>query len=754
MIDNFMYNYKLTRCDDLFPSQKGATYVNVALGHSSQIDYIVTSCPRDVNNFLVLDPHVNFSDHLPLFVTVTVSLDIGRTKMIHPIETIKHHQKQLRWDKADLSAYYNQTAANLAHILPELDKILSGIDKREYKIGECAHHVDAIYDEIVLALSSSAKLFVPEHNKNFFKFWWSEDLKLLKEAAVNSDRIWKAAGKPRNGSLYQKRQSTRLQYRKRLREEQKAETVTYTNELHDALLKKDSNAFWKCWRSKFESHSKCVEVEGCVDPTVVVNKFADHFSQSYTYNDEDRFKSLKDEYNCLRMNYYGVPCSIYDLNFDVDLISHVILDLKRGKAADIYSLTAEHLLYSHPILSLILTKLFRLIVLCRYIPTGFKHSYIVPIPKLRDSRMKAVTCDDFRGIAISPILSKIFEYCLLDRLKYVFSSADNQFGFKKGIGCTHAIFTVRKIVDQLVSSGNTVNLCAIDLSKAYDKVNHFGLFTKLMKRNIPELILQLIENLISDCYACVKWNDCWSVEFAINFGVRQGSVLSPFLFAIYLDNIYSLCNPRSKLFIIAYADDILLITQSVVELQRLFHMCELELDWLDMRINTKKSCCLRVGPRFDFPCAAITTSGGNSLPWVSETRYLGTYITAGRGFRCSVTHAKRSFHRAINAVFGKVGRLASEEVTLQLAKSKCLPVLIYGLECLSLRKADVKSLDFAVVRFLMKLFNSANTDVINECRWYFKFELPSEVLAKKRAKFERKFADHKSLHRYFGICVI
>jgi len=50
-------------------------------------------------------------------------------------------------------------------------------------------------------------------------------------------------------------------------------------------------------------------------------------------------------------------------------------------------------------------------------------------------------------------------------------------------------------------------------------------------------------------------------------------------------------------------------------------------------------------------------------------------------FRCSVTNAKRSFNRSVNAIFGKVGRIASEEVTLQLVKSKCLPILLYGLEC-------------------------------------------------------------------------
>jgi len=61
-----------------------------------------------------------------------------------------------------------------------------------------------------------------------------------------------------------------------------------------------------------------------------------------------------------------------------------------------------------------------------------------------------------------------------------------------------------------------------------------------MKRYIPAQLLEMIENLFSRCYSCVKWNGAWSCAFEINFGVRQGSVLSPFLFAVYLDDMSKL----------------------------------------------------------------------------------------------------------------------------------------------------------------------------------------------------------------------
>jgi len=76
----------------------------------------------------------------------------------------------------------------------------------------------------------------------------------------------------------------------------------------------------------------------------------------------------------------------------------------------------------------------------------------------------------------------------------------------------------------------------------------------------------------------------------------------------------------------------------------------------------------------------IITTDGHSLAWVTEIRYIGPHIVAGRQLRCSVTHTKR-FRRSINTIVEKVRRLPCEEVTIRLVKSECLSILLYGLEC-------------------------------------------------------------------------
>ena len=183
----------------------------------------------------------------------------------------------------------------------------------------------------------------------------------------------------------------------------------------------------------------------------------------------------------------------------------------------------------------------------------------------------------------------------------------------------------------------------------------------------------------------------------------------------------------------------MLIAPSVSELQRLLDECETELNYLDMSINVKKSCCMRVGPRCDVLCSAIITSNGCILPWVDKIRYLGIFIVKSRVFKCSLEYAKRACYRSLNAVFGKIGRVASEEVTLELVAKKCLPVLLYGLEACPLNNADKRSLDFVITRFLMKLFKTTNNDLIKECQVFFKFQSPSELLKARTVKFVHKY---------------
>jgi len=75
---------------------------------------------------------------------------------------------------------------------------------------------------------------------------------------------------------------------------------------------------------------------------------------------------------------------------------------------------------------------------------------------------------------------------------------------------------------------------------------------------------------------------------------------------------------------------------------------------------------------------SVVSTSGHVITWSNDIRYLGVYLTANNVYSCSFSHAKRSFYRAFNGIFGSVGRVASEEVVVELMKKKCLPILYYA----------------------------------------------------------------------------
>ena len=268
-----------------------------------------------------------------------------------------------------------------------------------------------------------------------------------------------------------------------------------------------------------------------------------------------------------------------------------------------------------------------------------------------------------------------------------------------------------------------------------------------MQRQIPVNLLVAIENWFDKCYTCVRWFSVQSNFFKLEIGIRQGGVLSPQFFAVYIDGIVDKVNRQDVgcfmhhvcVSIIIYADDILILAPSVTALQKLLLVVETELNSLGMFLNVTKSVCMRIGPRYQDHCANIVTSSGRELEWVQEIRYLGVYVASFCKFKCLYADAKKAFFRSFNAVYGRIGRAASEEVILSLVKAKCLPVLLYGLDACPVNATDTRSLDFTVNRILMKIFCTYSTEIIANCQDAFDFPPVHTLVQRRKLKFLRKF---------------
>ena len=227
------------------------------------------------------------------------------------------------------------------------------------------------------------------------------------------------------------------------------------------------------------------------------------------------------------------------------------------------------------------------------------------VPVINNTSGDSNDVNNYRPIALVTIASNIFETILLDVMEPFIVTCDNQFGFKKKHSTEHCIYALKNVISYYNWFGSPVYTCFLDASKAFDRVEHWSLFKKLIDRNVPLVVVRLLVHWYLQQTLCVKWGRNTSSFFTVTNGVRQGGILSPFLFTLYVDDTsHRLNNSKVGCHInnvcinhLFYADDLCLMAPSPVGLQLLIDICANYGFENDLLFNRSKSVCMVVKPR-------------------------------------------------------------------------------------------------------------------------------------------------------------
>lgn len=272
----------------------------------------------------------------------------------------------------------------------------------------------------------------------------------------------------------------------------------------------------------------------------------------------------------------------------------------------------------------------------------------------------------------------MLERIILLKSSNLFKTQRNQFGFKAKTSCNHAIFAVKETILNYTEKNTKCRVAALDAEKAFDKVWRNGLFFKL--KNKMDYNLWFILKAYYDSSKAIIKNHGLSDIFLINCGVKQGGILSAYLFNLFIDDLIASCVNMNigglihniNTSIIVYADDILLISPNDSHLQILLDTCcKYGNEWL-IKFNSKKSNIVNFGNninRYDFML------NGSTLNQVHEIKYLGYIINSKMD---SNDFALSKFKKVQSSIFS-LSFLGLKPHAI----NPCLQAFIYKTYCLS-----------------------------------------------------------------------
>jgi len=494
---------------------------------------------------------------------------------------------------------------------------------------------------------------------------WNELCKEAHSQARDNFLLWVQSGNPRAGHIFETMRRSRSVFKLTLRQCQKDKDRIQADRIANQFLSKSSKSFWNEIK---KVNGKASSLSTTIDSVSGEQSIADLWGLHYkNLLNLPGMKTESDHVNAVTCND--------TVHLSVSEIYDGITNLKKGKSAGCDGISAEHFLYAHCNIACVVTLLFNACISHHYLPGDLMKTVIVPIVK--NNKGDVTSRDNYRPIAITTVLSKLIESVLLGRYRDLLHTTNNQFGFKKGHSTDMAIFVFKNVIEYYVSNSSPVYISFVDASKAFDRVNHCILFAKLQERKIPRVIVMLIMYWYSHQQFQVRWGTCMSDSFRSSNGVRQGGILSPFLFNLYIDDLsHKLnasevgCHMNGQSFNnIVYADDMVLLVSSPSALQKLLDICDCYASDHDIVYNVKKSKYMVIKPKL-FRDIAVPHVFINDCPLesVSSYSYLGVIIT-------NDMYDDNDIARQVSAIYSRGNslirnfRLANDRVKIQLFKT-------------------------------------------------------------------------------------
>ncbi len=391
-------------------------------------------------------------------------------------------------------------------------------------------------------------------------------------------------------------------------------------------------------------------------------------------------------HDCLKYMKSPIINSMFLFNTNKPEIQKIIKTLKNNSllSSDIKVSLVKHVSEE---ISEYLCKVIDTIFSTGKFPDFLKMAVVTPVYKSGDNSLFS----NYRPISVLPVLSKLVERCLFNRLISFINKnnllTDRQFGFRKSHSTIHALTYYYDKLSELLEDNLYVISTFIDLSKAFDTINHDILLKKLSYYGIRGICLDLLKSYLSNRLQKVKIaKPDASVVFSrytgISCGVPQGSILGPLLFLLYINDMPAV---SSKLDFVLFADDTTITgsSRNLLDLQNIFNV-ELNLlhNWLvsnKLTINTSKTNYILFTPKnkviafTPFICVQ-----DNEISQVTSIKFLGIIIDNKLSWNLHITYLANKLAKNMSILYKLKGSFP-QSTMLNMYYSFIYSLLTYGI---------------------------------------------------------------------------